>query len=216
MFNPLLLRGVDYTYERMEFFILEKWTASHPAVNGLSVHLHWSHSQVNDWYQIRTRTFKILSLSLQVGIYGAVCYWNCVSHMFVVWFLHTLAYCGSSFPSLGCQTEIEGAVWCGVEDHGKYTSERKEVSNMSQPWPEGCCVGPEGECFVHAADCAVLLRAVIFGLSQHHLNENSQPVQYSLGMAVRLVMPQTWSYCSKVDTISFCREWIHDSTLSSP
>jgi hypothetical protein len=216
MFNPLL-RGMDYTCERMEIFILEKWTASHPAVNGLSVHLHWSHSQVNDWYQIWTRTFKILSLSLLVGTYGAVCYWNCVPHMFVAWFLRTLAYCVSSFPSLGCQTEIEGAVWRGVEDHGQYTLERKEVSNMSQPWPEGCCVGPEGECCAHASDCAVLLRAVIFGLSQHQLNENSQPAQYSLDMTMRLVRPENWSYhCGKVNTISFCHEWIHDLTLSSP
>ena len=178
---------MDYTDERMENFIFEKWTASHPAVNGLSVHLHWSHSQVNDWYKIWIRTFKILSLSSQVGTYGAVCYWNCVSHMFVAWILHTLAYCGSSFPSSGCQTENERAVWCTVEDHGKYASERKGVSNMSHPGPEGCWVGPEGECGIPASDCAVLLCAVIFGLSQHHLNENSQPVQYSLDMAMRLV-----------------------------
>jgi hypothetical protein len=199
MFNPLS-RGMDYTYERMEIFILEKWTASHPAVNGLSAHLHWSHSQVNGWFQIWTRTFKILPLSSQVGTYGAVYYWNCVSHMFVA-FLHMLGYCGSSFPSLGCQTENERAVWWAVEDHGKYTLERKEWSNMSQPGPEGCWVDPEGKCCIPASDCALLLHAVIFGLSQHCLNEDSQPVQYSLCMAMRLVRPQNWSYhCGKVNT----------------
>jgi hypothetical protein len=218
MFNPLS-RGMDYTYEGMEIFVLEKWTASHPAVNGLSVHLHSSRSQVNDWYQIWTRTFKNLLLSLQVGTCGEVCYWNCVlvSHMFVAWFLHTLAYCGSSFPSLGCQTEIEGTVWCCVEDHGKYTSERKQLSTTSQPGPEGCWVGPEGEFCVPSSDYAVLLCAVIFGLSQYYLNENSQPAQYSLDMAMRLVRPQNGSYvCGKVNTISFCHKWIHNLTLSSP
>jgi len=187
---------MDYTYERMEIFILEKWTESYPVVNGLSVHLHWSHNQVNDWYQIWTRTFKILSLSLQMGNYGQVCYWNCLFHMFLLDFLHTLAYCGSSFPSLGCQTETKGAIWCGVEDHGKYTSEREWVSNTSQRG------GPEGECCVLASDCAVILRAVIFGLSQHYQNENIQPAQYSLDTAMRLVRPQNWSYhCGKVNTI---------------
>jgi hypothetical protein len=206
MFNPLW-KGMDYTYKRMEIVILEKWTASHPAVNGLSVHLHSSHSQVNDWFQIWTRTFKILSLSLQVGAYGAVCYWNFVSHKFVAWFLHTLAYCGS-FPSLGCQTEIEGAVWRRVEDHRKYTSERKEVSNTSQPGREGCWVGPESECCVPTSDYAVLLHAVIFGLSQHHLNENIQPAQYSLDMAMRLVRPRTDPFIVVKWTLShFAMNW---------
>lgn len=152
-----------------------------------------------------------------MGTSVAVCYWNYVSHTFVAWYLHTLAYSCSPFPSLGCQTEIEEAVWCGVEDHGKYTSERKEVSNTSQLGPEGCWVGREGECCVPASDCVVLLCTVIFGLLQHHLNENSQPAQYPLGMAMRLVRPQNWSYYwGKLNTISFCHEWIHDLTLSSP
>jgi hypothetical protein len=78
-------------------------------------------------------------------------------------------------------------------------------------------VGPEGECCVPASDYAVLLRAVTFDLSQHHLNENIQPAHYSLDMAMRLVKPQNCSYqCGKVDTVSFFHEWIHDSTLSSP
>ena len=64
------------------------------------------------------------------------------------------------------------------------------MSNMSQLGHEGFCVGPEGVCCVHASDCSLLLHAVIFGLSQHHLNENSQPTQYSLDTAMRLVRPQ--------------------------
>jgi len=52
-------------------------------------------------------------------------------------------------------------------------------------------VGPEGEFCVPSSDRAVLLRAVIFGLSQHHLNENSQPVQYSLDMAMKSSMSKT-------------------------
>ena len=64
------------------------------------------------------------------------------------------------------------------------------MSSTSQPGPEGCCVGPEGECCVRASDCAILLHAVIFGLSQHHQNENSQPAQYSLDTAMRPVRPQ--------------------------
>ena len=59
------------------------------------------------------------------------------------------------------------------------------MSDTSQPGPEGYCVDPEGECCVPASDCAV-----IFCLSQHHLNENSQPAQFSLDMAMRLVRPQ--------------------------
>ena len=71
-----------------------------------------------------------------------------------------------------------------------YSSERKEVYNIPQTGPEECCVGHEGECCVPASDCAVLLRAVIFGLSQHYENENCQPARYSLDMAMRLVRPQ--------------------------
>jgi len=128
-----------------------------------------------------------------VGTFWAVCYWNCVYHMLVTWFLHTLAYCVSSFLSLGCQTEIEGVVWYRVEDHGKYTSERKEVSNMSQPGPEGCWVGTEGECCIPASDYAVLLCVVIFGLSQHHLNEivslsSTLTYGYEAGKAPELIL----------------------------
>jgi len=65
------------------------------------------------------------------------------------------------------------------------------VSNTSQPGPEGYFLDPESECCVHASDCAVLLCAVIFRLTQHHLNENSQPAQHSLDMAMRLVRPKT-------------------------
>jgi hypothetical protein len=52
-------------------------------------------------------------------------------------------------------------------------------------------VGPEGEFCVPSSDCAVLLHAVIFGLSQYHLNENNQPAQYSLDIAMKSITSKT-------------------------
>jgi hypothetical protein len=186
-------------FDIMKLVLLVKWMALHSAVDGSSVYLHRSHSQVNDWYPIWARTFEIvLLLSLGVGTYeGSMIQKLCISHVCCLIFaLYT--YILLIFSFIRMQT---GNCKWSMTQRSKFfraliRDKRRALFSTTWNWRILCgCWRLVLHTYIHTSHCFFIGSCYFFMYHRTIWMKRAYPIRFDCeaAMAPKLVLSVWWS-----------------------